>query len=304
MASSDQIERDFPGFFKVYKDGRVERYWDTGDHVPAGLDSETGVETKDVLISAETGVKARIFLPKVEGGGSKLPVLLHFHGGGFCIGSPFSAPFKVFLSALAAQTNSIAVSIDYRLAPEHKLPLAFDDCWEGLKWSGPEPWMNRYADLSRVVLAGESAGATLAHYVAVQAGARGVDGKDGVRLSRMVLVHPYFGAEKPDVFIQYMWPKTPGTKEDPMLHPSGDPEVGKMKLGKVLVCVAEKDPLKGRGDSYAEAMREKKNVGAWSGSVEYYETKGEDHCFHFFNPKSDNIGPLMKTIFDFVKQEG
>ncbi|CAN1133508.1 2-hydroxyisoflavanone dehydratase [Linum perenne] len=310
MAPSDEIERDFPGFFKVYKDGRVQRYWDTGDHVPAGLDSETGVETKDVVISQQTGVKARIFLPKLSGE-AKLPVILHFHGGGFCIGSPFSPPFKIYLSALATQTNSITISIDYRLAPEHKLPIAFDDCWDGLKWvalhaggSGPEPWMNRYADLGRIVLGGESAGATLAHYVAVQAGARGLDGKDGVRLSRMVLVHPYFGSEQPDGLIQYMWPTTSGTKDDPMLHPARDPDVGKMRMGKVLVCVAEKDPLKGRGDSYVAAMREKKSGGAWGGSVEYFETKGEDHCFHFFNPKSENIGPLMKTIFDFVNQDG
>ncbi|CAN1278494.1 Probable carboxylesterase 13 [Linum perenne] len=129
MAPSDEIERDFPGFFKVYNDGRVQRYWDTGDHVPAGLDSETGVETKDVVISQQTGVKARIFLPKLSGE-AKLPVILHFHGGGFCIGSPFSPPFKIYLSALATQTNSITISIDYRLAPEHKLPIAFDDCWK------------------------------------------------------------------------------------------------------------------------------------------------------------------------------
>ncbi|KAG6743261.1 hypothetical protein POTOM_054213 [Populus tomentosa] len=65
-----------------------------------------------------------------------------------------------------------------RLAPEHQLPIAYDDSWAGLQWiakhsngNGPEPWINEYADLGRVILAGESAGGTIAHYVAVQAGA-------------------------------------------------------------------------------------------------------------------------------------
>ncbi|CAI0626394.1 unnamed protein product [Linum tenue] len=214
--ASDQIAHDFPGFFKVYQDGRVERYWDT-DHSPAGLDPETGVESKDVLISPEpAGVKARIFLPKVPAG-KKLPILLHYHGGGFCIGSPFATPFKIFLSTLATQSGVIAISVDYRLAPEHKLPTAYDDCWAGLQWlarhadgRGPEPWLNQHADLGNVVLAGESAG----------------------------------------------------------------------------------------GVSYAETMKKSE----WKGAVDFFETKGEDHCFHFFSPKSENIAPLIKTVIDFVKQ--
>ncbi|CAI0447094.1 unnamed protein product [Linum tenue] len=301
--ASDQIAHDFPGFFKVYQDGRVERYWDT-DHSPAGLDPETGVESKDVLISPEpAGVKARIFLPKVPAG-KKLPVLLHYHGGGFCIGSPFATPFKIFLSTLATQSGVIAISVDYRLAPEHKLPTAYDDCWAGLQWlarhadgRGPEPWLNQHADLGNVVLAGESAGANLAHYVAVQAGAKGVA---GLNLTRMVLVHPYFGTDQPDRFYQYMCPTSSGAKDDPRVHPAGDPDLAKLKVGRILVCVAEKDGLRGRGVSYAETMKKSE----WKGAVDFFETKGEDHCFHFFSPKSESIAPLIKTVIDFVKQDG
>jgi A/G-specific adenine glycosylase len=74
---------------------------------------------------------------------------------------------KSFLSTLATEANVIAISIDYRLAPEHQLPIAYDDSWAGLLWiakhsngNGPEPWINEYADLGRVILAGESAGGT------------------------------------------------------------------------------------------------------------------------------------------------
>ncbi|KAJ8763513.1 hypothetical protein K2173_002396 [Erythroxylum novogranatense] len=301
-AASDVLTRDFPGFFKIYKDGRVERYWNT-DFTPAGLDSETGVQSKDVVICPEAGVKARIFLPKIEGV-KKLPLLVHYHGGGFCIGSPFATPFKVFLSHIVTQANVIAISVDYRLAPEHLLPAAYNDSWAALQWvakhagrQGPEPWINEHADLQRVVLAGESAGANLAHYVAVQAGANELS---SLKIANILVIHPYFGTKDPDRFYQYMCPTSSGADDDPKLNPGADPNLKKMKCDGILVCVAEKDKLKSRGVSYYETMSRSSN-GSYK--VDFYETKGEDHCFHFFNPKSENIGPLMKKIVDFVNQD-
>lgn len=253
------------------------------------------------MISPEANVKARIFLPKIDGPAKKLPLLVHYHGGGFCLGSPFASAFKTFLSTLATQASVIAVSIDYRLAPEHKLPTAYDDSLAGLRWiaehsdgKGPEPWINEHADLGRVILAGESAGGTLAHYVAVQAGAAGLG---GVAIKRLLIVHPYFGAKEPDKFYQYMCPTSSGTDDDPKLNPAVDPDLMRLKCDAVLVCVAEKDKLKGRGLAYHGAMKK----SGWGGTVDLHETKGEDHCFHFFNPKSENIGPLMKKMVDFIQ---
>lgn len=300
--TSSEITHDFPGFFKVYSDGRIERYWET-DHVPAGLDPETGVQSKDVVVCPETGVQARIFLPKIDGSPKKLPLLVHYHGGGFCIGSPFASAFKTFLSALASQANVIAISVDYRLAPEHLLPTAYDDSLAALQWvvnhsngHGPEPWINDYADLGRVILAGESAGANLAHYVAVQAGATELI---GVKINKLLIVHPFFGTNVPDKLYQYMCPTSSGADDDPKLNPKVDPNLLRLKCDKVLVCVAEKDMLRGRGVTYYETMSE----CGWGGNVEFYETKGEDHCFHFFNPTSSNTGPLMMRMVDFIKQD-
>ncbi|KAB5541548.1 hypothetical protein DKX38_014522 [Salix brachista] len=296
---NSEITHDFPGFFKVYKDGRVERYWHTG-FVEAGVDTETGLQTKDVVISPETNVKARIFLPKVNGPAKKLPLLVHYHGGGFCLGSPYGRTFTTLLSALVTQANVMAVSIDYRLAPEHKLPTAYDDSLAGLQWiathsdgKGPEPWINEHADLGRV-LAGESAGANLAQYVAVQAGAAGLC---GVAIKKLLIVHPFFGGREPDKFYQYMCPTSSGTDDDPKLNPAVVPDLLKLKCDAVLVCVAEKDKFKDRGVAYYEAM---KKCG-WGGTVYCHESKGEDHCFHFFNPGSENIGALMKKMVDFIQ---
>jgi hypothetical protein len=64
--ANTEISHDFPGLFKVYKDGLIERYWSI-DFVSAGVDTETGVHSKDVVISPVTNVKARVFLPKING---------------------------------------------------------------------------------------------------------------------------------------------------------------------------------------------------------------------------------------------
>ncbi|KAB5516734.1 hypothetical protein DKX38_027382 [Salix brachista] len=110
--------------------------------------------------------------PIINGPAKKLPLLVHYHGGGFCIGSPFTSAFRFFLSMSLLYLSTTG------LAPKHQLPIAYDDSWAGLQWiakhsngNGPETWINEYTDLGRVILAGESAGGTTAHYVAVQAGA-------------------------------------------------------------------------------------------------------------------------------------
>ncbi|KAF2321245.1 hypothetical protein GH714_036159 [Hevea brasiliensis] len=188
------------------------------------------------------------------------------------------------------------MSVEYRLAPEHPLPAAYDDSWAGLQWvanhsdgQGPEAWINDHADLSRIILAGESAGANLAHYVAVQAGLTPLP---GVHITRLLIVHPYFGNEQLDKFYKYLSPTSSGSSDDPKLNPEADPNLVKLKGDRVLVCVAERDFLKSRGDAYYETM---KKCG-WGGEVEYYESKDEEHCFHFFNPKSENIAPLIKRM--------
>ena len=84
---------------------------------------------------------------------------------------------------LASEANVVVISVDYRLAPEHALPGAYEDSWAAMQWisahsngQGPEPWLNQYADFRRIFMAGESAGVNIAHYVAVQASVKGLAG--------------------------------------------------------------------------------------------------------------------------------
>ncbi|XVE49171.1 hypothetical protein DITRI_Ditri01bG0060900 [Diplodiscus trichospermus] len=302
MASStNQIIHDYPPFFKVFKDGRVERYVVT-QPATAGLDPNTGVESKDVVVSP--GVRARIFMPEIRNPGEKLPLLVHYHGGGFSIGSAFDTLTQKVVTPLVTQANIIVISIDYRLAPEHPLPIAYDDSWAGLQWvathangQGPEPWLNDKADLRRVFLGGESAGANIAHYVAVQAAATKLV---GLKIVGMLIVHPFFGSKETNKerLINYIYPTSSGFDHDPKLNPEVDPNLKQMPCEKVLVLVAEKDWLRSRGEAYYETLV---NSG-WGGNVEIFETKGEDHCFHAFRD-NDNTQVLKKKMVDFITKE-
>ncbi|KAL7263805.1 hypothetical protein ACSBR1_001875 [Camellia fascicularis] len=297
----DSISHDFPPFFRVHKDGRVERFM-LSDYVPPAVDPKTGVEFKDTLISPETGVKARIFLPKINGPDHKLPLLVHYHGGAFCMGSALDTITLRFLTSLASQAHLIAISVDYRLAPEHPLPIAYDDSWSALQWiathsngQGPDPWLNQYADFGRVFLAGESAGANIAHQVAVRVGTVGLE---GFMPRGVIIIHPYFAGSEPDKMIQYLYPGSSGSEDDPNLSPKEDPNLTKMGCSKVIVFVAEKDWLKPRGVDYYETLKN----SSWEGRVEFVEDKGEDHCFHMFNPNSDTVVGLMQKLGTFVNE--
>ncbi|XP_059433662.1 probable carboxylesterase 5 [Corylus avellana] len=303
-SSTNEITHEFPPYFRVYKDGRVERLgmFAVSDRAPTGLDSKTHVQTKDVVVSSESGVSARLFLPKISHPDHKLPLVVHYHGGAFCIGSPFSKTFNNFLVSLAAAANAIVISVDYRLAPEHPLPTAHQDSWAALQWiathsngQGPDSWLNEYADFGRVFLAGESAGANIAHYVAVQAGATELVGP---KIVGLLIVHPFFGGKELDKIYSFMCPTSTGFS-DPILYPKFDPNLSRMAGAKVLVCVAEKDWLKDRAVAYSEAL----GKSGWGGTLSFYETEGEDHGFFLLNPRSDKVGPLIKVMADFINHD-
>lgn len=76
----DEILKEFSPFFRVHRDGRIERLGGT-DVVPAGNDPKTGVQSKDVVVTKETNVSARLYMPGSVRPGKKLPLLIYFHGG-------------------------------------------------------------------------------------------------------------------------------------------------------------------------------------------------------------------------------
>eukprot|EP00257_Ricinus_communis_P025635 XP_025013049.1 probable carboxylesterase 12 [Ricinus communis] len=194
-------------------------------------------------------------------------------------------------------------SLFSRLAPEHPIPIAYEDSWAALKWiashcdgGGPESWLNDHADFGRVFLGGDSAGANIAHNMGIQAG---VEGLNGVKVLGICLVHPYFGRKESgvDECWTFVSPKTSGFN-DLRINPSLDSRLARLGCSKVLIFVAEKDKLKERGVFYYETLRESE----WDGEVEIVETEGEEHVFHLFNPSCENAFALLKKFASFINQ--
>lgn len=289
-------------FFKAYKDGRVHvhRFRPTVK-VPPSDDSPTGVRSKDVIISPETGVSARIFLPKDTNPGQKLPLLFYIHGGGFCMFSPFSPQYHDYLNLVVAQANIIAISVDYGLYPERPIPACYEDSWDALKWvashasgDGPDQWLNDHADFNRVFIAGDSAGGNISHTLAVRVGSIGLP---GVKVVGAVLFHPYFGGTPDDEMWLYMCPTNKGLN-DPRLKPAPE-DLAKLGCERVLVFAAEKDHLFEMGKSYYEELKK----SGWKGKAEIVENKGEEHCFHLHDLKYEKAQEMLERFVSFIKQD-
>ncbi|KAJ8461431.1 hypothetical protein OPV22_034357 [Ensete ventricosum] len=319
MSTDDEIVYG-TRFIRVFKSGRVERYH-CNDATPASVDPATGVSSKDVLISPETGVSARLYIPRLREGDrqeQKLPVLVYFHGGGFCIGSAFMPLFHNYLNSLVAQAHVVAVSVDYRLAPEHPVPAAHEDSWTVLRWvagqaggGGPaaEAWLAERADFERVFLAGESAGGNIAHHMAMRAGIGGLP--CGVRIRGVALIHPYFlgsdVVESAEIYpeatesLETLWrtvcPSSSGL-DDPMINPAAEaaPSLAGLGCGMALVCVGGADALRDRGRAYYRRLRE----SGWGGAATLFEAEGKAHTFHLFETDCEEAIAQHVAVCSFL----
>jgi acetyl esterase len=100
-----------------------------------------------------------------------LPVLIYFHGGGFTIGS--IGTHDLLCRRLCKQSGCAVLSVGYRLAPEFKFPVAYEDAWDAVRWvhsAGAERGLNG----QRLALGGDSAGGTLAAACAIAARDAGI----------------------------------------------------------------------------------------------------------------------------------
>jgi acetyl esterase len=123
-----------------------------------------GVTRQATIIDTAGGpLPALVFKPD---GVSNPPVILYFHGGGWVIAN--AGVYDAGARGLAKQTGAIVVSVDYRQAPEHKFPAAWDDALASYKWLVANA-ASLGGDPSRLALAGESAGGNLAIATAVAA---------------------------------------------------------------------------------------------------------------------------------------
>ncbi|KAL9338800.1 hypothetical protein Peur_067815 [Populus x canadensis] len=128
------IVAEIPGFLQVFSDGLVKRF--APGIVPASSKSySNGFKFKDVTIDSSKKITARLSLPDTPDSMIQLPVVVHFHGGCFCFCSTTWLGFNHFPGDLSVASQSIVLSVDYRLAPENRLPIGYDDYVSAGEWS-------------------------------------------------------------------------------------------------------------------------------------------------------------------------
>jgi acetyl esterase len=205
-------------------------------------------------------IPVRVYTPA---GAAPLPVVVYFHGGGWVIGDleVVDRPCRL----LASVSGAIVVSVDYRLAPEHRYPAAFDDCYAATTWVA-EHAGELGGDPTRLAVAGDSAGGNLGAAVALAARDRG-----GPVLAAQLLVYPVtdfnFGTESyrenregyllTKASMIWFWAHYLGAQaldKDPYACPlRADDLAG---LPPAYVATSEYDPLRDEGEAYARRLRE------------------------------------------------
>ena len=124
------------------------------------------IENLSVTTRDGYAMPARLYAPQAQGAGAALPTLLYFHGGGFTIGNIDTH------DGLCRQLSHLAqcavVSLDYRLAPQHRFPVAVNDAWDAVQWLAQQS-AALGLDPARMAVGGDSAGGTLAAVCAIMA---------------------------------------------------------------------------------------------------------------------------------------
>nr|UXO98037.1 2-hydroxyisoflavanone dehydratase [Neustanthus phaseoloides] len=323
MANEKEIVKELLPLIRVYKDGSVERLLSSPNVAASSEDPETGVSSKDIVISDNPFVSARIFLPKTQQQQQKkLPIFVYFHGGAFCVESAFSFFVHRYLNILASQANLIAISVDFRLLPHHPLPAAYDDGWTTLRWiashaagagsgpNNPEPWLLSHADFSRLYVGGETSGANIAHNLLLRAGTEPLP--SDLKILGALLCCPFFWGSKPigsepveehqQSLAMKVWnfacPDAPGGIDHHWINPcaSGAPSLSSLACSKLLVTITGKDEFRDRDLLYFDSVKQ----SGWHGDLQLFDAGHEEHAFQLFKPETDLAQAMIKRLASFL----
>lgn len=232
-------------------------------------DSSTAYPPLDVPIAAVAdrtlsgpggSLPIRVYTPEGEG---PFSIMVFFHGGGWVVGDLDTQ--DMICRALCHGAKTVVVSVDYRLAPEHKFPAAVDDAWAATCWTADHA-ADLGGDVSRLVVAGDSAGANLSAAVALRARDEG-----GPELRAQVLIYgscnfPSAPTESGAAFasgpiltsaaIDYFWAQYLADPAVDQEHPWASPARAESHrdLPPAFVATAELDPTRDDGERYGEIL--------------------------------------------------
>ncbi|MFL6079601.1 MAG: alpha/beta hydrolase [Ornithinibacter sp.] len=233
------------------------------DGITGGVDPSVGITYGTAPARDEHEIPLRIYRPRaLRDAQSDVPVVMWFHGGGWVLGNLLDAdPICTFI---AGAVGCVVVSVDYRMAPEHRAPVAVEDCVDATTWVGVNGDVLR-ADTSRMAVAGDSAGGNLAAVVAQVLRDHG-----DTRLRHQVLIYPATDLTQSSPSVRQHANAAILTKRSmdayrdhylPAGHDLRDPLVSPLfgrldGLPPALVQTADLDPVRDDGIRYAEALRD------------------------------------------------
>lgn len=206
-------------------------------------------------------IPIRTYRPHGERGRGELPVIVYFHGGGWVQGNVVN--YDPLCSLLSDELDAVVLSVDYRMAPEHRAPTAATDCIDAARWVVSHG-ANIGADPTRIAVCGDSAGGNLS---AVVAQAFRDDGLSNIRHQSLIYPAtdltlsspsieehanaPILTKESIQAFADHYVPDR-GQRCSPLVSPLfGDLE----GLPPALIQTADLDPIRDDGTRYAEALR-------------------------------------------------
>lgn len=272
-----------------------------------------GVKSSDVTVDPSRNLWFRLFTPTISASSTSfLPVVVYFHGGAFSFLSASSSPYDGICRQLSRSIPSVVVSVNYRLCPEHRCPSQYDDGFDVLKFLDLNgDVLPEIADVSRCFLAGDSAGANLAHHVAVRVGQ---EEPGRVKVIGLVSIQPFFGGvdrtesetrldgapitsvSNTDWFWDIFLPK--GSDRDHEAVNVTGPNclnISGMNFPDTIIFVGGLDPLLDRQRKYYEWLK-------ISGKkVELVEYPNTIHAFYFF-PELPQSSQQISRVRGFVNQ--
>lgn len=265
------------------------------------------------VYNGEYNVPIRLYFPAEEsmkegmGEGNKLPVLLFFHGGGWVTESIDN--YDRVCARMSQATGQVVVSVQYRLAPEHRFPTGLMDCYAAAR----ALYTNRFllnTDPEKITVMGDSAGGNLAASVCLMAKARGE-----FMPKKQILIYPalyncytekspypsvkengegyLLTAEKMEDYL-----KLYQREEEDRLNPYFAPLLAEdlSDMPKTLILTAEFDPLRDEGEDYGRRLLEAGNL------VEAHRIPGALHGFFALGIKFFHVQESFEYMNTFLKE--
>jgi acetyl esterase len=205
-------------------------------------------------------INVRIYTPEGQG---PFPIFVYYHGGGWVIGD--IATSDASCRMLANKTERIVVSVDYRLAPEHKFPVPVEDSYAALQWVC-ENAVSLNGNASNIVVGGDSAGGNLAAAMTLKS-----RDENGPAIAGQVLIYPVtalsydsqsyqdfkegFGLDR-DLMIWFgnYYIRNEEDAKNVLVAPILEEDL--RNLPPAYVLTAEFDVLRDEGEAYAERLKE------------------------------------------------